>query len=136
MDGEHSRLSMFAKYLCGGIATGSLLVSGCTVLEPALLEGRWSVTDIAITHTSTRAHPASIIATTLVQGTTIEFCQGQVLIPLGKQDTLRFSYILRGSTLVLRSSLDQTLLEWRVVKLDHSSLQLSTGYVAIGFHRM
>ncbi|MCX7930756.1 MAG: hypothetical protein N2663_08585 [Chlorobi bacterium] len=110
-------------------------MTGCMRLDPALLEGRWSLNRIVLDSTSAIAAASVELVSALVHGTTIEFRGGQLLVPLVSDDTLRFDYRITMDTLQLRAG--TTIVEQlRIVRLDDDELQLERRRLRIVFRRI
>lgn len=112
------------------------LLAGCTVLEPALLEGRWELRSLTRRDLSAIGRIAAAFTTLALSGRTVEFRTGKLLIPLGpSSDTLRLDYRLRGDTLQLLPPGDEALVRLRVARLDQHELRLENSEWMLLFYR-
>lgn len=108
---------MYAKCLACVLLVA--LAVGCTVLEPALLEGRWQLHTLTRRDSNAVGRIAAAFATLALSGRTVAFHAGQLLIPLGmSDDTLRLDYRLRGDTLQLLVPGDEAIVRLHIARLD------------------
>lgn len=133
MDGKRSKLCTCAKQLVWSVAL-TMLVS-CSVIDPATLEGRWAIDDIATTSESIVLNLAATATATLVRGSTIEFRNGRVLIPVARVDTVWFDYRIRSRQLELLTASERVVARFEIVDLSHSVLRLRYGDVLLVLNR-
>ncbi|RMF34816.1 MAG: hypothetical protein D6747_03970 [Chlorobiota bacterium] len=113
------------------------LALGCTVLEPAMLEGRWELHSLTRRDSSAIGRIAAAFTTLALSGRTVEFRAGQLLLPLGpSSDTLRLNYRLRGDTLQLLLPGEEARVRLRVARLDQHELRLDNAEWMLLFYRL
>ncbi len=134
MDGNRTKRCTYgSQYIWLAFIT---LTVGCTVLDPAMLEGRWQLRSVVARDSSAVHQLTAAVVTLLCSGGTIEFRTGKVLIPRGStSDTLRMDYHVRLDTLVLDIIEDHSRVRLRIARLDEDELQLEHSPWTILFYR-
>ncbi len=113
-----------------------VLALGCTVLEPAMLEGRWKLHSLTRRDSSAVGRIAAALTTLALSGSTVEFRAGQLLLPLGPgSDTLRVDYRFRGDTLRLLLPGDDAVVRLHITRLDQHELRLDNAEWMLLFYR-
>lgn len=111
-----------------------LATAGCWQVDPASLEGRWHLDEVLPADSSSIAALMFGIGTAVLHGTTVEFREGRISIPLTDRDTVRFDYRLRRDTLELRRGA-AIVTRLHVNSLTHTKLRLSLRRVLFVFYR-
>jgi hypothetical protein len=134
MDGNRTkRCTYVSQYIWLTFIT---LTVGCTVLDPATLEGRWRLRSVVARDSSSVHQLTAAVVTLLCSGGTIEFRTGKLLIPReSTRDTLRMDYHVRLDTLVLDIIENHSRVRLRIARLDEDQLQLEHAPWTLLFYR-
>lgn len=115
------------------LAACLVVLAACLRLDPALLEGRWSLDEVTPADSSAVAGIASAVVSAVLNAYVIEFRNGRLLVPIAS-DTLRFDYQLTFDTLQVRRG-PATVAQFRIRTLTEQQLQLQTEAAIITFVR-